>query len=293
MEKGVVHLWKQYFMDIIVNISKLFEPRLSVIPFETINDLEFPFTYYFQINYYKRYYLEELDILTQDSEDIKELIDDHIEDFRNNLIFVHPNFDNLQKYSELYYNDFIRIILSTYSIKFASKEKLEFILKYLIGDKLVDDPFILHIYWWKYATEILIQLKLVETLPDLITRAQNDFIIYGKLNQYLFKETINLMLQNICDDKPCIMDFILTIYHKIDDSRNVQILHLLFLCIDLLKIKSIPLEKIKEVICLGKSVKKQECITAEIIDLVFDNSNNNNDVNPITSFTSKVLNLFL
>jgi hypothetical protein len=294
MEKRVVHLWKQYFMDIIVNIDELFEPRLSVIPSEMINDLEFPFTYYFQINYYKRYYFEELDILTQDSEDVKELIGDHIEDFRNNLIFVHPNFDNLQKYSELYYNDFIRIILSTYSIKFASKEKLDFILKYLIGDKFVDDPFILHIYWWKYATEILIQLKLVETFPDLITKAENDFIIYGKLDQYLFKETINLMLQNICDDKPWkqdIMDFILTIYHKIDNSRNVPNLYLLFLYNDLLKIKSIPLEKIKEIICLGKSAKKQECITAEIIDLVFDNSNNNNDVNPITLFILKSLKL--
>ncbi|CAB5384531.1 unnamed protein product [Rhizophagus irregularis] len=133
------------------------------------------------------------------SENIKELIDDHIEDFRNSLIFIHPNFDNLQKCSELYYDEFIRIILTTYSIKLDSKGKLDFIFRYLIGDKFADDPFILHIYWWKYATEILIQLKLVETFPDLITKAQNDFIVYGKLDQYLFKESINSILQNICD----------------------------------------------------------------------------------------------
>ncbi|CAG8624061.1 4587_t:CDS:2 [Rhizophagus irregularis] len=198
MEK-VVHIWKQSFIDKIVNIDYLLELRLSIFSSDIVNDLEFPFSFYFLINCYRRYYLEELDILTQDSENIKELIEDHIEDFRNSLIFIHPNFDNLQKCSELYYNEFIRIILSTYSIKLASKGKLDFIFRYLIGDKFADDPFILHIYWWKYATEILIQLKLVETFPDLITKAQNDFIVYGKLYQYLFKESINSILQNICD----------------------------------------------------------------------------------------------
>ncbi|RGB32751.1 hypothetical protein C1646_762510 [Rhizophagus diaphanus] len=199
--------------------------RLSVVPSEMINDLEFPFSYYFLINYYRRYYFEELDILTQDSENIKELIEDHIGDFRNNLIFIHPNFDNLQKCSELYYDDFIRIILSIYSIKSAGKEKLDFIFRYLIGDKFADDPFILHIYWWKYATEILIQLKLVETFPDLITKAQNDFIVYGKLDHFLFKESINLILQNICEDKPWKqdMDVILSInnyYHNSEDQSQ-------------------------------------------------------------------------
>uniref|UniRef100_U9SNR4 Uncharacterized protein n=1 Tax=Rhizophagus irregularis (strain DAOM 181602 / DAOM 197198 / MUCL 43194) TaxID=747089 RepID=U9SNR4_RHIID len=260
MEK-VVHIWKQSFIDKIVNIDYLLELR--------------------------RYYLEELDILTQDSENIKELIEDHIEDFRNSLIFIHPNFDNLQKCSELYYNEFIRIILSTYSIKLASKGKLDFIFRYLIGDKFADDPFILHIYWWKYATEILIQLKLVETFPDLITKAQNDFIVYGKLYQYLFKESINSILQNICDGKLWKQDMnvILSIYDcRIDDSKNPSNLHLLFLCNDLLKIGLIPLEKIKEIINLGKSAKKQEFITTEIINLVFNNLDNNNNKYIFTTF---------
>ncbi|PKK71632.1 hypothetical protein RhiirC2_849031 [Rhizophagus irregularis] len=287
MEKGV-HLWKQSFIDKIVNVDDLFELRLSIDLSETINDLEYPFSYYFQINYYKRYYFEELDILTQDSENIKELIEDHIEDFRNSLIFIHPNFDKLQKCSELYYNDFIRII------KLASKEKLDFIFRYLIGDKFVDDPFILHIYWWKYATEILIQLKLVETFPDLITKAQNDFIVYGKLDQFLFKESINLILQNLCDDKPWKqdMDVILLINNcRINDSKNFSNLHLLLLCNDLLNINSVPLEKIKEIIYLGKSAKKQEFITNEIINLVFSNLDNKNDIIPITSFITRSLKL--
>ncbi|PKY50617.1 hypothetical protein RhiirA4_530802 [Rhizophagus irregularis] len=268
MEKEVVHMWKQSFIDKIVNIDYLLESR--------------------------RYYFEELDILTQDTENIKELIEDHIEDFRNSLIFIHPNFDNLQKCSELYYNDFIRIILSTYSINLASKEKLDFIFRYLIGDKFADDPFILHIYWWKYATEISIQLKLVETFPDLITKAQNDFIVYGKLDQFLFKESINLILQNLCDDKPWKqdMDVILSINNcRINDPKNFLNLQLLFLCNDLLNINSIPLEKIKEIIHLGKSTKKQEFITNEIINLVFSNLDNKNDIIPITSFITRSLKL--
>ncbi|UZO24837.1 uncharacterized protein OCT59_017131 [Rhizophagus irregularis] len=291
MEK-VVHIWKQSFIDKIVNIDYLLELRLSIFSSDIVNDLEFPFSFYFLINCYRRYYLEELDILTQDSENIKELIEDHIEDFRNSLIFIHPNFDNLQKCSELYYNEFIRIILSTYSIKLASKGKLDFIFRYLIGDKFADDPFILHIYWWKYATEILIQLKLVETFPDLITKAQNDFIVYGKLYQYLFKESINSILQNICDGKLWKQDMnvILSIYDcRIDDSKNPSNLHLLFLCNDLLKIGLIPLEKIKEIINLGKSAKKQEFITTEIINLVFNNLDNNNNVISITSFVTRSL----
>jgi hypothetical protein len=171
---------------------------------------------------------------------------------------------------------------------------LDFIFRYLIGDKFVDDPFILHIYWWKYATEILIQLKLVETFPDLITKAQNDFIVYGKLDQFLFKESINLILQNLCDDKPWKqdMDVILSINNcRINDSKNFSNLHLLLLCNDLLNINSVPLEKIKEIIYLGKSAKKQEFITTEIINLVFSNLDNKNDIIPITSFITRSLKL--
>ncbi|CAB5203338.1 unnamed protein product [Rhizophagus irregularis] len=234
-------------------------------------------------------YYEELDILKQVLENDDGLIENHLEDFKNNLISIYPNFEYFQKYLDLYYNDFIKINLSAYSTK------LDFILRHLIGvteDKIIN-PFILHIYWWKYATEILIQLKLAETFPDLIIKAQNDFIVYGKLGQYFFKESINLILQNICDDKPWEqdMDFISSIYYKINDSKNFSNLHLLFLCNDLLKINTIPLEKVKEIINLGKSTKNQEIITTEVINLVFSNLDNNNNEIPITSFIKRSLNL--
>ncbi|CAB4393294.1 unnamed protein product [Rhizophagus irregularis] len=297
VKKELSELWKIFFMDnAIINIDNLCEPKPSMyIMSRSINDLEFPFSYYFMnlINYYEKYYFEELDILRQDSENINnESYEDHIEDFKNNVISIHPYFEYLQRYSEFYYNDFIRIILSTYSIKLISKENLDFILRNLIEvteDKIID-PFILHIYWWKYSNEILIQLKLVETFPNIIIKVQNDFVVHGKLAQDLFRESINSILQNICDDKPWKQDMdyilsILSVTEEIDDDLGK--FSNLIICNDLLKINSIPLEKIKEIIYLGKSGKKQEFITAEIINLVFNSlDDNNNDITPIISFIS-------
>ncbi|CAB5384537.1 unnamed protein product [Rhizophagus irregularis] len=84
------------------------------------------------------------------------------------------------------------------------------------------------------------------------------------------------------------MDYILSILSvtkEIDDDSGK--FSNLIICNDLLKINSIPLEKIKEIIYLGKSGKKQEFITAEIINLVFNSlDDNNNDITPIISFIS-------
>src|SRR4051812_6437872 len=264
----------------------------SIISGSIINEIEFPFSYYFmnQINYYEVYYYEELDILKQNSD--HELDEkDHIEDFRNSLISINKNFESLQKYSELYYNDFIKIILPTY--KSSSKGNFDFILRHLIGDKIVNDPFILHAYWWKYADNILVQLKLTENFPNIITKARNDFIVYGKLDQYLFRKAVNSILQNICDNKPWKQDmnYLLSAYDKINDVKNFFNLELLLICSDLSIINSIPLEKIKKIIHLGKSTKNQEFITTEIINLVFTSLDKNNDVIPVRSFISRSLEL--
>jgi hypothetical protein len=64
----------------------------------------------------------------------------------------------------------------------------------------------------------------------------------------------------------------------------------LFVCDNLFKINSIPLERIKEIIYLSKSGKKQEFITAEIIDLVFSYLSDDNII-PINSFITRSLKL--
>ncbi|CAG8636435.1 892_t:CDS:2 [Rhizophagus irregularis] len=193
-------------------INNSFEPKSSIYFISNsiaIKDFKFPFSYYFmnQIDNYKNLYYKELDIIRyNNSENINyysELHEDFVEDFKNNLISINRNFENLQKYSELYYNDFIKIILSTFTTKKSiSEEILNFVFKNLIGDKIINDLFLLHIYWWEYIDNILIQLKLIEKFPDIITKSQNDFIVYGNLDYYLFRRVINSILQNICDDKP-------------------------------------------------------------------------------------------
>src|SRR6266542_2047286 len=112
-KKDLADLWETIFMDnIIVNIDNLPEPKLSsyIMTCSVVNELEFPFSYYFmnQINYYKIYYDEELDILRQKLENVNEetkelheqLFEDHVEDFVNNLLSVKKYFEHLQTYSE-------------------------------------------------------------------------------------------------------------------------------------------------------------------------------------------------
>ncbi|RGB41967.1 hypothetical protein C1646_810360 [Rhizophagus diaphanus] len=298
-------LWKRCFMDnTIININNLPEPKTSkyIMSYYVIDELKFPFSYYFfnQINSYKLYYDEELDILKQDLNNIDkksnelyiDLIENHIENFKNKLLSTKSNFRILQKYSELYYNDFIRI-LSHRIKKLNHVKELDFIIKHIIGDKIVSSPFLLHIYWWNHAESILIQLQLIEMFPTTFEKAQKDFIIYGNLDQLLFNEAINFILQKIYYNEECEkeMDIVLSLVNRMNDTKKLTNLPLLQICNELLKIKLIPLEKIKEMINLGRA-RRQEFITIEIIELVLyilDNNNNDLTVTNIRSFIMKCL----
>ncbi|CAB4443921.1 unnamed protein product [Rhizophagus irregularis] len=300
-------LWKRCFMDnTIININNLPEPKTSkyIMSYSVIDELKFPFSYYFfnQINSYKLYYDEELNILKQDLNNIDEksnelhidLIESRIVDFKNRLLSTKSNFRILQKYSELYYNDFIRI-LSQRIKKLNYVKELDFIIKHIIGDKIVSNPFLLHIYWWNHAESILIQLQLIGMFPTIFEEAQRDFIIYGMLDQLLFNEAINFILQKIYYNEECEkeMDIVLSLVNRMNNTKkltNLPFLPLLQICNELLKIKLIPLEKIKEAINLGRA-RRQEFITIEIIELVLYILDNNNDliVTNIRSFIMKCL----
>jgi hypothetical protein len=307
MKKDLSDLWKRCFMDnTIININNLSDPKPSkyIMLYSVIDELEFSFSYYFfnQINFYKIYYNEELDILRQDLNNINEeteelhinLIENHIEGFKNKLLTTKSNFKILQKYSELYYNDFIKIL--SYTVKKSNYIKeLDFIIKHIdiTGDKIVSNPFLLHIYWWKHAENILIQLQLIEMFPTILEKTQEEFIIYGKLDQFLLKEAINIILQKFYYNEDCEkeLDIILSFVKRMNDTKELTNLPLLYICNELLKIKLIPLVKIKEVIDLGKATKKQEFITKEIIEFVFHSLDYNNDlmVANVRSFIMKSL----
>ncbi|CAB4443923.1 unnamed protein product [Rhizophagus irregularis] len=289
MKIDLSDLWKQCFMDnTIININSLPEPKPSkyVMPYSVIDELEFPFSYYFfnQIKFYELYYDEELDILRQDLNNIDEeynelhinLIESHIEDFKNKLVSIQSNFRILQKYSELYYNDFIKILSHTIN-KHNSIKELDFIMRNINGNKIISSPLLLHIYWWRYTESILIQSQLVENFPTILANVQKDSNIHGKLEESLLKEAISLILQKIYNNEECKkeMDIILSFVKRMNDTKELTNLPTLYICNNLLKIKSIPLKNIQD---LGKATNKQELITTEIIELVFNSLDYNNEI---------------
>ncbi|GBB99412.1 hypothetical protein RclHR1_03510006 [Rhizophagus clarus] len=300
MKTDLSDLWKQCFMDnTIINIGNLPEPKPSkyIMSYSVIDELEFPFSYYFfdQINFYKIYYNEELDILRQDlnniDEETKELhietIKDHTEGFKNKLLSIKSNFKILQKYSGIYYKDFIKILSNTIE-KYESVKELDFIFRNIIEDEVISNPFLLHIYWWRHAESILIQLQLFENFPTIYTKAQKDF--HGTLEIFLFNEAIDLILQKIYNNEEYEkeIEIIFSLIIRVNYAKNLTNLPLLYICNELLKIKLIPLEKIKEMIDLGKATEKQEFITVEIIDLVFNILDNNNDL-ILTNIRSSIM----
>ncbi|CAG8623037.1 11993_t:CDS:2 [Funneliformis mosseae] len=149
-------------------------------------------------------------------------------------------FEYLQAYSKLYYNDFMKIVLSSYTTrKLNVKKELDFIFSHLTSDKIVDTPFLLHIYWWKYADNVWIQLQLVETFPSIFTKVQLEgSIIHGKLDQCLFIQAINLLLQKIYDEEEYEqdLDILLSLVYRINDTTNLTNLPLL-LGFELAKLK--------------------------------------------------------
>ncbi|CAI2169349.1 17606_t:CDS:2 [Funneliformis geosporum] len=162
--------------------------------------------------------------------------------------------------------------------KLNIKKELDFIFIHLTHDEIVDSPFFLHIYWWKYADNIWILLQLVETFPSIITKVQLEGSIdHDKLEQSLFIQAINFLLQKISDEEEYEqdLDIILSLVERMNDTTNMTNLPLLLVCNDLLKINSIPSEKIKEI---RKSVHNQEFITPEIIELVFDHIEEEDDL---------------
>ncbi|CAB5202129.1 4818_t:CDS:2 [Rhizophagus irregularis] len=86
------------------------------------------------------------------------------------------------------------------------------------------------------------------------------------------------------------MDIVLSLVNRMNYTKKLTNLPLLQICNELLKIKLIPLEKIKEMINLGRA-RRQEFITIEIIELVLYILDNNNDltVTNIRSFIMKCL----
>ncbi|GBB90017.1 hypothetical protein RclHR1_01690002 [Rhizophagus clarus] len=310
----LLKFWQQIYMDKkIVKIDDLPDPKPDGYNMSagSLFDLKFPFSFYFmkQIDSFKRYYEEEVAMLQKD-DDIADdyVIDNHMKDFKNNILASIPQLkdSHLERFPELYFNDFITVIATDDSGNKNTK-LLAKILKLLIGTDKVYQPIFLHTYWWKNANEVLAQLQLAQMSPVLIKNIeiQGDSIIKGSLEKYLVKEVAKIMLRRICgnfegaanahliDKWQHDVTKVLSLGSKIAQARNLPDLQLLRIVNDLVATKTIPLDSIREIVQLGLSSDEQEVLSEEFVGTVLDKldklDHNEKNLIPRRSFIMRCL----
>ncbi|CAB4488333.1 unnamed protein product [Rhizophagus irregularis] len=296
----LLKFWEQIFMDNkIVKIDDIPNPKPDGYNMlaGSLLDLEFPFSFYYmkKIDSFKRHYEEEISILQRDDDKIDDetnelydyVIEDHLKDFKNNLLTSIPQLKNSplewEWASELYFKDFVTVIVSKDG-ETKNKKMLTIILRLLIGTDKVRQPIFLHSYWWRNANEVLALLQLAQMSPIIIKNIeiQGNAIIRGSLEKYLVKEVTKLMLQRICGnfevaENAHLIDKwqhdvtkVLYLVNKITKAKNLPDLQLLRIVNDLVAAKTIPLDSIKEIVQLGLSLDEQEVLSEEFINTVFD-----------------------
>ncbi|PKC05361.1 hypothetical protein RhiirA5_485721 [Rhizophagus irregularis] len=296
----LLKFWEQIYIDEkIVKIEDIPSPKPDGYNMMagSLLDLEFPFSFYImkQIDSFKRHYEEEITILQKDNGKIDAktnelydyVIEDHLKDFKNKLFMSIPQLKNSplewEWASELYFNDFVTVIVSKDGEK-KNKKMLTLILRLLIGTDKMCQPIFLHSYWWRNANEVLALLQLAQISPIIIKdiEIQGNAIVRGSLEKYLIKEVTKLMLQRICgnfegSENAHLIDKwqhdvtkVLYLVNKITKAKNLPDLQLLRIVNDLVAAKTIPLDSIKEIVQLGLSLDEQEVLSEKFINTVFD-----------------------
>ncbi|GES94790.1 hypothetical protein GLOIN_2v1577211 [Rhizophagus clarus] len=296
-DDDLLEFWQQTYKDKkIVKIDDLPDPKPDgYIAEESLYDLKFPFSLYFmkQIDNFKRHYEEEIALLQQDEDRVDRetdewVIEDHLKDFKNNILMSIPQLRNspLERFPELYFNDFITVIVANNGGNKNTK-LLTSILKLLIGADKVCKPIFLHAYWWKNGNEVLAQLQLAQMFPTIFQNIeiQGNAIIKGSLEKYLVKEVIKLILQLICgsfDDATNSrliykwqydVTKVLSFVSKVTRAKILPDLQLLCIVNDLVAAKTIPLDNIREIVQPGQSSDKHEVLSEKFINIVLDKLN--------------------
>ncbi|PKC59724.1 hypothetical protein RhiirA1_492293 [Rhizophagus irregularis] len=319
----LLKFWEQIYIDEkIVKIEDIPSPKPDGYNMMagSLLDLEFPFSFYImkQIDSFKRHYEEEITILQKDNGKIDAktnelydyVIEDHLKDFKNKLFMSIPQLKNSplewEWASELYFNDFVTVIVSKDGEK-KNKKMLTLILRLLIGTDKMCQPIFLHSYWWRNANEVLALLQLAQISPIIIKdiEIQGNAIVRGSLEKYLIKEVTKLMLQRICgnfegSENAHLIDKwqhdvtkVLYLVNKITKAKNLPDLQLLRIVNDLVAAKTIPLDSIKEIVQLGLSLDEQEVLSEEFINTVFDKldklEQNEKNIIPKRSFIMRCL----
>ncbi|PKY42427.1 hypothetical protein RhiirA4_397377 [Rhizophagus irregularis] len=310
----LLKFWQQIYMDKkIVKIDDLPNPKPDGYNMAagSLFDLKFPFSFYFmkQIDGFKRYYEEEVAMLQKDDDRVDDyVIENHLKDFKDNILASIPQLKDslLERFSELYFNDFVTVIAADDSGNKNTK-LLAIILKLLIGTDKVNQPIFLHTYWWKNANEVLAQLQLAQMSPVIIKNIeiQGNAIIKGSLEKYLVKEVAKIMLRRICgsfegaanahliDKWQHDVTKVLSLGSKIARARNLPDLQLLRIVNDLVATKTIPLDSVREIVQLGLSSDEQEILSEEFVGTVLDKldklDHNEKNLIPRRSFIMRCL----
>ncbi|RGB23297.1 hypothetical protein C1646_774713 [Rhizophagus diaphanus] len=265
--------WRQIFMNKkIVKTEDLSDLKLNeyFMASESLYDLKFPFSLYFmkQIDTFKRYYKEEIALLQQDEDRVDSatnelydwVIEDHLKDFKNNIFSSIPQLRDspLERFPELYFNDFITTIAAN-DRGSKNTKMLTTILK------------------------LLIALMAPRTIQNIEIRGTG--IIGRSFEKYLVKEITKLMFQRISGNFEGAANAhfidrwqhnvikVLSLSSKITRAKNLPDLQLLHIVNDLVASKSIPLDNIKDIIQLGLSSDKQEILSENFVNTVFDKLN--------------------
>ncbi|GBB96188.1 hypothetical protein RclHR1_00270034 [Rhizophagus clarus] len=322
-DDDLFEFWQQIYKDKkIIKIDDLPDPKPDgyIMPAGSLYDLKFPFSLYFmkQIDNFKRHYEEEIALLQQDEDRVDRttnelydwVIEDHLKDFKNNILTSIPQLRNspLERFPELYFNDFVTVVAANDGGSRNTK-MLTIILKLLIGADKVYQPILLHTYWWKNANEVLAQLQLALMAPTTIQNIEirGTGIIGGSFEKYLVKEITKMMFERICGNlrgaaNAYLIDRwqhdvtkVLSLGSKVTRAKNLPALQLLRIVNDLVASKSISLDSVKEIVQLGLSADRQEILSEKFVNTVLDKldklEQNEKNLIPKRSFIMRCLGL--
>ncbi|CAG8448239.1 7322_t:CDS:10, partial [Acaulospora morrowiae] len=263
----LLRFWRQMFMDkSVISIEDLQEPKPDGYSLTSgVYNLKFPFSYYFmkQIDGFKRLYDDEVHKLREDPNCVDPengkihdyILRDYTKSFTTNLLDSVPNFKTspIQFNKELYFDDFL--IVNCPIRKHV--DALSYVLHKKLGPDKVLNPFLLHIYWWNNVNTILVEFQLARMCP--IKYRRNDIHQGMNLDEHLIESASQGLLSKFCEGQ--IHDYdewqheatrVLSLCEKIPGTSTLS-LHLLQISSDLLSVKSIHTDIIKNIIILGNN----------------------------------------
>ncbi|CAG8448567.1 1498_t:CDS:10 [Acaulospora colombiana] len=291
----LLDFWFRMFNDNkIINIEELPEPspdNYNMPP--GIYDLKFPFSYYFmkQIDNFKTLYIEEVDMLRNNSDNIdpftgelyQQVVENHIKEFTKNIFNMVPIFKSspIDRAPKLYFKDFVSVIAYNEPGN-KDPDILEFVFTRRLGTEKILNPVILHTYWWKHGNSILAELQLAQMIPSIIMQINEAEVTEDSaFERFLVEEASRIMLERIGDSsKGAEIHYlesdqwrhevgkIIALSQKIPGSSRLPSLQILKFCDDLLATTSFTRQNMEKIVRLGLNGNFNEILSTDFVNTV-------------------------